>query len=608
MTATRFLLSLSLSALIILSNSTIFDKRLEAGSRGGSHSSGGYSKSSSWSSNTQGTWNRNGGGFFGSDQKSSSGYSKPSLDKTSPSSGFSKPQFKEQPSSGYSKPSTETKPTSSGYTKPSLDTKSTLKDTSQTPSKTSGGYSKPTASSSAKEMFDGGSKFDKGAILQERKLKAQQSLEKYKSENSKFKNPEYKVEGAESSPLNGKAKVYSGFDYGTHYDRRDNYYRAQGYQPPQNAFNSSPSFGLFNSIFLFWMLDHMSNKNVAATAYHHENDPGFQKWRQDVESQAKDNVELKAKLAEMDKQIKGMEGTPKNPGYLPPGVPPEAALATEIFASKKPEKPLLRVAAGQVGGLYDKFAHMFEKVASGMSVKIITTSGSLENLRLLSAGQADLALIQSDLLAMREKKLPGKELVTEQATLYIEYVQLIANRRGGIKSVKDIDPSKNVIFIGPKGSGTAMTWEALCEQDERYRKIPIKYEDYSTSLDQVQNNPNALMLFVGGLNSDFLKKAEERAKKSGNLRLVAVDDRKLVDKLDGQGNAIYRFVQIPSNVYPHLQKGWIFKTDVETLAVEAVVVLRNEWAANHGTESMDALSLAVMETKPEIQRFVNGIN
>jgi TRAP-type uncharacterized transport system substrate-binding protein len=125
-------------------------------------------------------------------------------------------------------------------------------------------------------------------------------------------------------------------------------------------------------------------------------------------------------------------------------------------------------------------------------------------------------------------------------------------------------------------------------------------------LAEVQGNSKALMMFVGGLNSDFLKKAEELAKKSGKLRLVAVDERHFKDKLDKHKNSIYTFVEIPSNIYPSLQKGWIFSGDVETLAVQAILVLRTKWAEKYGPEAMDALSLAILETKPDIQRMVNG--
>lgn len=383
---------------------------------GGSSSSSrgfSYGKSSRWSAPTQGTWNRSGGGFFGSKPESSSGYAKPSLQRSVPASGpqqpttgkgaapsgYAKPTLQQgSPPSGSAQPAPGTAQ-SSGYAKPSLKSGSTVP---QQPgeSKTSGGYAKPGVGSGSRQGFTGGSTFDKRAINQDKKKAAQESLLRYKSENSRFQKPAPKLEGGgyENNPLYQKGKVYSGFDYGSHYDRRDSYYRSQGYRPSAAAFSSAPSFGMFDTLFLFWMLNHASNRNVAATAYHHAEDPGFKKWREEVETMAKTDPELKTKLAEMDKQIKALQGTPKDPGYLPTGVPADVALAADVLASKKPEKAPVRLAAGQAGGWYDKFAGLFTKAAKELDVTVIPTGGSMENLKLLAGGKADLAIVQSDAL------------------------------------------------------------------------------------------------------------------------------------------------------------------------------------------------------------------
>lgn len=604
----RLITGLIVASLIALAPLLIGVQDLEA-KKGGS-----FGKSSSWSSSTKGTWDRSGGGIFGSGSKASGGYTKPVT--TPPSSPYSKPSLSSPPPGSASKiPASE--PASSGYSKPGLQSQ---------PSQSSGGYSKPVGAAGAvgavgavgaagalgstgtHESFSGGSKFDKQTVGELRKKSSQESLQRYQEEKTKFKNPEFSVEKSryESSPLYQKGKVYSGFDYGTHYSNRDNFYRSQGYQAPGFAFGGSPSFGMFDTLFLFWMLDHLGNKNVAATAYHHQNDPGYQKWRQEADQLAKDNAELKGKLADLDKQVKGMNGTPKDPGYLPPGVPPEVALAATALASKAPEKPTLRMATGQSGGWYDKYANLFRTKSSGLDVKTMPTSGAFENLKLLADGKADLAIVQSDVLAMADKKLPDIKLVTEQSTLYPEYIQLITNTKSGMKSIGDLNPSKNVIYVGPKGSGSALTWEGLGNQNEKYKKLSIQHSDFFSALEAVQKNPDALMLFVGGLNSDFLKKAEEIAKKNGSLALVALDDSQLDDRLDKNGNPIYSFVNIPKDVYPYLQKGWLFSHETKTLAVQAVLALRTDWAQEFGPNAMDALSMTVLETKPEFEKIVNA--
>ncbi|MFH0824033.1 MAG: TAXI family TRAP transporter solute-binding subunit, partial [Pseudomonadota bacterium] len=561
-----------------------------------------------------------------STRSGSSGYSKPSIGGTAPSSApaAQAPPPAAQTSSGYAKPSLgkETAPaasstptggsatTSSGYAKP------TLGGTSPQTQPSSGGYSKPpaagqpatgyakpSASPAASPQFSGGSKFDKEAVKAEQKKRSQESLGRYKSEQEKFKNPgATAADQHKNSPLYDKGKVYSGFDYNNHYQQRDGFYRGQGYAPPPYMYNSRPSFGMFDALFLYWMLDNVSNRNTAATAYHHQNDPGYQQWRREMDNTAKDNPDVKNKLAELDRQVKAMEGTPRDPSYLPKGVPANVALAPSVLASKNPEKPLLRVATGRPGGWYNRFGDMFKGHASDIDVQLVGTTGSLENLELLLNDKADMAIIQSDLLAFIEKKYPNKKLVSEQSVLYLEYAQLITHRDSGVKSVRDINPKKHTVLVGPKGSGTALTWEGLCIQDAKYKKIPIRNAEYFDALSEVERNPNAIAFFVGGLRSEFLQKAEEAAKASGNLRLAALDDPRFKNTRDVHGNQVYQFAEIPKNVYPSLQKGWLFTHAVETLAVQAVLVVRSQWTEKFGNEAMEALSRSVLETKPDLEK------
>ena len=80
----------------------------------------------------------------------------------------------------------------------------------------------------------------------------------------------------------------------------------------------------------------------------------------------------------------------------------------------------------------------------------------------------------------------------------------------------------------------------------------------------------------------------------------------LVRKKDENGNNIYQFVNIPSNAYPALQKGWFWGHDVKTLAVQAVLVLRTDWAKKYGQEALDVLSLGVMDAKVDMHKRLEG--
>ena len=481
-----------------------------------------------------------------------------------------------------------------------------------------GGYTKPTLKTVAPPGKPIGSAFDKKFSAQMQKERSGESLKQYKAEQAKFKQPAAAPTGDyKGSPIYQRAQVYGQFDRGNYYSRRDGYYRSTGWNPPVYVYQSSPSFGMWDAMFLWMILDHSNDRRYSAMAYNQANDPGYKQWREEAEKQAKDNKELRKKLDELDVEVKKMEkeGKPRDPSYLPPGMPAEAALAVNVLAAKDPLKPKLRFSAGAKGQNYDFFAQRLKKEAGNLNVEveIVESTGSLENVRRLAHGETDAALVQSDVLALLPKNFPGKKLIAEQSAIYQEAVQMVANTSSKVKSVGDLDPKKHVIYTGPEGSGTAVTWKGLCLQDKVYEKIQVKHADYSVALREVASNPNAVMLFVSGLHSKVLDEAEALAKKTGKLRLVAVDDRHFDDKKDEHGNKIYHFVNIPTDVYPYLQKesrgwfSWLWSSSTKTLAVQAVLVLRTEWLKSYGEDAMDALSFAVLQVAPEINQKVGGL-
>ncbi|MFH1117414.1 MAG: TAXI family TRAP transporter solute-binding subunit [Pseudomonadota bacterium] len=450
-----------------------------------------------------------------------------------------------------------------------------------------------------------GSAFDRQVIENSRKQRSKDSLAAYQAEQSKFKKSgtqDFDDRKYADNPIYGKAGANPGFSHQDHYRQRDDYWRNQGVGHSSRMYGGPSSFGLWDAAFLYGMLSLANRPNSAAFAYHHQNDPGYLQWRRQAEEQAKTDGELRKQLAEMDKQVAAMkaQGVKVDPAYLPDGVPPELAVSSAVLAAKSKKKSVLRLATGQRGGMYYEFGRLLKKAAGDLDVEVIITEGSLENVDLLRNGKADAALVQSDLLT----KIPDKE--TEQTVLYEEAIQLIANRSAGIKSVKDIDAKKNYIYVGPKGSGTAATWQELCGQDSAYAKIPVKHADYKTALANVATDPKALMLFVGGLNSPLLKAAEKYTEKSGKLRLAEVDDWDFNDKKDQHGNRIYTFITIGKKTYPNLQKGIIFSSKVETLAVKAVLTVGTDWVKKNGPHVFDSLTMAVKDVQPVMLKLVHG--
>lgn len=113
---------------------------------------------------------------------------------------------------------------------------------------------------------------------------------------------------------------------------RPGWYGNQGWAPPAYALGGQRSFGLWDGLFLWFLLDNLSRAGSTDWFRAHRDDPGVQQWRAQAEQQAQTNEELRRKLDELDRRLaeqQQQQGPPKDPGYLPPDTPAAVATAPE---------------------------------------------------------------------------------------------------------------------------------------------------------------------------------------------------------------------------------------------------------------------------------------
>jgi hypothetical protein len=143
-------------------------------------------------------------------------------------------------------------------------------------------------------------------------------------------------------------------EYGSRWNSADSYYssrnaalqrapatvREQFENPPSYVTAGRPSYGAYAAAFLGGaLLANIAQPAYAQWAYSHSNDPGYQAWRTDMEKQAADNADLRAKLAVLDDQVNQLKA--KNAPVtqaLPPDVDPALVVApqTVLLATESP--------------------------------------------------------------------------------------------------------------------------------------------------------------------------------------------------------------------------------------------------------------------------------
>lgn len=545
----------------------------------------GFSSSrSSFSSKSYSRSNRSSGSLWGRSSRSkSSGYSRSG--SSSKKSGTSSTR---DPSSGYTRSGSSSSTTnrtttgsasSSGYSRSSSATTRTPTTTRRTP---------PTAASRA---------------IQQRQASTQITRQR----SDKFERTS--TNRAASASIYRSNPVVSRVERTTprrYYQRRDTFYDNRGWDAPSYVYAGAPSYGAFDALFLYMMLDNINDNNYAQWAASNRNDPGFEQWRAEAERKAAENEELRSKLNVLDRQLAANQSV--SPGSVTeiPGVPADVMVAADLATA--PSEMSLTCGAGSTAGMYHAFCSEIATQAAAVEgapkVTVRNFPGSLEIMDALAKGQIDAGMVQSNVWDSWKRKNPGIKLDGLQAEVYPEVVFMLVNEQADVSHLDDVRQNQHNIYLA--GSGSATTLNNWILEDRQYRWMQSKATNVQAlepSLQRLATDPNGVLLYVCALRCPFIKMAND--KYGDKLDLAIVEDSDFNDRRDADGNLVYTFVDIPEEEYGKLLEsgGWISSGDVETLAVDAVFVVHKAWADAVGVNGMANFESAVFPAMEKIQEM-----
>lgn len=428
------------------------------------------------------------------------------------------------------------------------------------------------------------------------------------AERSRFKKRPTTGTNGYASKSSATRKKYSGsrvysraasYDRSTYYSRRNAYY--VGYHTPSYVYSVYPSYGMWDTIFLYSMLSNMNNNNAARFAYNHQNDADYQEWRREADRLAQDNAELRTQLAQIDAGSAKMTGA-INPDYLPEGVDADIAMSQEVLAA---QKPTMRVCTGSKNGTYFRVtAGVLMQDINSVNVVPVVTSGTGEILENIANGKCDAGFVQGDgywnyVEDHKTDVLPFERV----ASPYKEAVHLFCNEDGPTE-LSDLGKGNTVWF--PAKSGAAVTWRNFIGENADYKKVKTgTSSSYEEAIMKVHNDKNSCALYVGAPGASKFVKSIDGAAKSSNIVLVDIDDNDMNDTTDPSGKAVYKFGDIED--YKQLGRqnscyGYC-SGDIETLFVNADFIVANDWQkANKDAYSTFALDL--MNIQPDIETAV----
>lgn len=128
------------------------------------------------------------------------------------------------------------------------------------------------------------------------------------------------------------------------------WYRDRGWNLPGSVLAGPRSFGIWDAAFLWFLFSTLNRPGHSDFFHNHQNDPGYQEWRQEAERRAQGDAEIRARLDELDRRLAENSDQPRDPNYLPPGVPPEVATGSEGAGLPDRRTPSLAEAGPDGGG------------------------------------------------------------------------------------------------------------------------------------------------------------------------------------------------------------------------------------------------------------------
>jgi TRAP transporter TAXI family solute receptor len=190
-----------------------------------------------------------------------------------------------------------------------------------------------------------------------------------------------------------------------------------------------------------------------------------------------------------------------------------------------PEGTRLRLATGNRGGVFDRYGEALATVLGRRLVNVTTTArptdASVENVRLVASGRAELGFSLADTAADAVRgsgTFDRPRRVTALARTYDSFVQLVVRADGGIRDLRDLRGGR--VGLGAPGSGTRVLARRILRQAGLgLADIQVASETLEQSADSLRAGRIAAFFFVSGVpNSAVTALAADT-----DIRLVALE-------------------------------------------------------------------------------------
>lgn len=248
----------------------------------------------------------------------------------------------------------------------------------------------------------------------------------------------------------------------------------------------------------------------------------------------------------------------------------------------------IRFGTAGIGGNYYSFGKTFSEFLMGdipsVDVKVLSTAGSAENLKMITGKkpELELAIIQADIL--NEMEVEKDASFGAVAGMYAEALQIVVRQDSGIQSVEDL--KGKTVSLGESSSGTERNAQVVLEayglNDGDYEACHLKYTDASGALED--GSIDAFFCTMGIPTSTIRTLAGKIP-----IRLLDVDADLAEDIM--REHPFYVSYTIPAGTYTGQ------KSEVRTIGVKSVLVAHNSLSTDMVNKITNSLFAHAKELK-----------
>lgn len=269
------------------------------------------------------------------------------------------------------------------------------------------------------------------------------------------------------------------------------------------------------------------------------------------------------------------------------------------FARDRGATQRMVVATGGTGGVWYPYGGGVAKIVSehvaGVQATAEVTGASVDNLRLIAAGRAEIGFASADVLndAFRgtgDFRETGRVPVRALAVLYPQYTQVVTFADLPIHTVADL--RGRVVSIGSAGSGTEVLAKRLLhaagidpDRDVHPQRISV-----AESVNALRDGKIDAFIWTSGLPAGAVLDLASTPGRS--IRVIPTAELiPAMERLYGPG--IYYEIPVPGSTYPGMAG------DVPTIAFSSALVVD----AGLGDKMVYEITRAIFEHQPELARI-----